>query len=90
MNWANSSLLLGLAGWFRPLIGAAPYNKTQVETAKTSLLAQTTFLEQALATKTFLVGDRFSLADVFVASALTRGFELVRFPLAGSLSSSQN
>ncbi|ORY83493.1 hypothetical protein BCR35DRAFT_265140, partial [Leucosporidium creatinivorum] len=77
MNWANASLLLGLAGWFRPLIGAVPYNKTQVEQAKTSLLAQTTYLEQALATKTFLVGDRFSLADVFVASALTRGFELV-------------
>lgn len=66
-----------LAGWIRPLAGLDSYNKANVEAAKTKTLSELDYLEKALATRTFLVGDRVSIADLFVVSALLRGFEFV-------------
>lgn len=74
---ANADLLPSIAAWFRPLTGAAPYNKPQVEAAKAKAEKHLAYLEEALATRTFLVGERISLGDIFVASALFRGFENV-------------
>ena len=43
-------------------------------------MKQAAYLESYLADKTFLVGHRITLADIFTASALARGFEVVRTP----------
>ena len=77
MSYSNSELLPNLGNWFRPLIGQDPYNKRNVEeAAKTSLKAIKT-LEQHLLVHTFLVGERITLADIFTASLVSRGFEYV-------------
>lgn len=76
---ANSSLLVSLGGWFRPVAGKAPYNKLAVEAAKAATLKNCSYLEACLADKTFLVGHRVTIADIFVASCLCRGFENVSF-----------
>jgi len=67
----------GLGPWFRPLNGSLPYNKAAVESAKAFTIKQLSILEAYLADRTFLVGERITIADIFVASMLTRGFELV-------------
>ncbi|GAA5921041.1 hypothetical protein JCM1841_005071 [Sporobolomyces salmonicolor] len=77
MNWANAHLLIQLAGWFAPLLGFRAYNKAAVDTAKTNVLAQAAYLEKTLASRTFLVGERISLADIFVAAMLVSGFRSV-------------
>ncbi|ORY83492.1 elongation factor 1-gamma 1 [Leucosporidium creatinivorum] len=75
--WANINLLPSLGAWFAPLLGRKPYTKAGAEQAKTALYKETDYLENYLKTRTYLVGDRISVADIFVASALTRGFEFV-------------
>ncbi|TNY17256.1 elongation factor 1-gamma 1 [Rhodotorula diobovata] len=76
-SWANADLLPSLAAWFRPLTGAAPYQKPAVEAAKAKAVKHLEYLEKTLASRTFLVGERVTLGDVFVASVLFRGFENV-------------
>ncbi|GAA6054633.1 hypothetical protein JCM3770_002914 [Rhodotorula araucariae] len=76
-SWANADLLPALAAWFRPLVGAVPYVKPAVEAAKAKAVKHLEHLEKVLASRTFLVGERITLADIFVASCLFRGFENV-------------
>lgn len=71
-------LLAGLGAWFAPLIGRIPYNKGAVENAKAAELKQFAYLEKTLADKTFLVGNRITVADIYVASVIIRGLGLVR------------
>lgn len=78
---ANITLLPSLGAWFRPLTGKAQYTKGGVDSAKAAVLKNAAYLEATLADKTFLVGNRITLADIFVASVLARGFEFVRLPL---------
>lgn len=75
--WANIHLLVNLGGWFRPLSGKVPYNKTAVDAAKATVFKLCAYLEKCLSDKTFLVGHRITLADIYVASVLVRGFEFV-------------
>lgn len=66
-----------MGSWFRPLVGREPYNKKNVDTAQEKSLKAVQILEQHLKLNTFLVGERLSLADVFSASLISRGFEFV-------------
>ena len=75
---ANTHFLPTIGAWFGPLLGRVSYNKLAVDAAKAKVEVLSAYLEKTLADKTFLVGDRISIADIFVASALTRGFEFVR------------
>ena len=84
MTVANSHLIRHLFGWWMPLAGRGQYNKPNTELAKTEFLKIATILEKTLATKTFFVGERISLADLFVAAILSRGLETVSQPLAGA------
>jgi Elongation factor 1 gamma, conserved domain/Glutathione S-transferase, C-terminal domain len=77
LSFANSELLGNISQWFRPLIGSLPYNKKNVEEAQKAVLARTKVLETHLHTNTFLVGERISLADIFVHTLLLRGFQRV-------------
>ncbi|ORY86858.1 elongation factor EF-1 gamma subunit [Protomyces lactucae-debilis] len=80
LSFANTELLATLAGWLSPLRGMAPYNKKAVEEAEANFEKRVSFLEQILASKTFLVGERLTLADLVVAAHLARGFEFVFDP----------
>jgi elongation factor 1-gamma len=77
MSFANSEVLPSLGGWFRPLIGRDPYIKKNVDTAQAATLRAVGVLEKHLATQTFLVGERLSLADLFTTSVIARGFQFV-------------
>ncbi|KAL8772586.1 MAG: hypothetical protein Q9209_002247 [Squamulea sp. 1 TL-2023] len=75
MSFANTEVLPGLAGWFRPCIGRDPFNKKSVEDSKKAGLAAVKVLEEHLWVNTFLVGERLSLADLFAAGIVARGFQ---------------
>ncbi|OQD78308.1 hypothetical protein PENDEC_c001G01427 [Penicillium decumbens] len=77
MSFANSELLPTLAGWFRPLLGLAPYNKKTVDEVAKVALKDIAVLEARLTANTYLVGERISLADIFTAALLTRAFATV-------------
>ncbi|KPI37668.1 Elongation factor 1-gamma 2 [Cyphellophora attinorum] len=61
MSFSNSHLLPAIGSWFRPLIGRDPYNKKNSH-----------FLVNS-----FFVGERLTLADLYVASQISRGFQYV-------------
>ncbi|KAI4263995.1 MAG: hypothetical protein L6R42_000878 [Xanthoria sp. 1 TBL-2021] len=75
MSFANTEVLPGLGGWFRPCVGRDPFNKKSVEDSKKAALSAVKVLEEHLWVNTFLVGERLSLADLFTASVIARGFQ---------------
>ncbi|KAL8909622.1 MAG: hypothetical protein Q9207_000120 [Kuettlingeria erythrocarpa] len=75
MSFANTEVLPGLAGWFRPLIGRDPFIKKSVEDSKKAAQQAVKVLEEHLWVNTFLVGERLSLADLFTAGIISRGFQ---------------
>jgi elongation factor 1-gamma len=77
MSYVNTEVLPQISGWFRPLIGRDPYNKKSVDDHCKGALKAIHTLEQHLLVHTFLVGERITLADLFTASLIARGFEYV-------------
>ncbi|KAL8958838.1 MAG: hypothetical protein Q9193_004181 [Seirophora villosa] len=75
MSFANTEVISGLAGWFRPIIGRDPFNKKSVDDSKKAAQQAVKVLEQHLWVNTFLVGERLSLADLFTAGIISRGFQ---------------
>lgn len=75
LSLANSELLPSLASAFKPLIGASPYNKKQVDdnTAYANKVAN--IFEERLANYTYLVGERLSLADLLATTSFLRGYD---------------
>ncbi|OAA80333.1 Glutathione S-transferase, protein [Akanthomyces lecanii RCEF 1005] len=81
VNWANQEMLMIMSKWFLPLIPGlarpAPYDKAAVDAGKAATLAFLDEHEAAIKDKEFLVGDGFTLADIFVAIYISRGLEWV-------------
>ncbi|KAF2087136.1 hypothetical protein K490DRAFT_42769 [Saccharata proteae CBS 121410] len=75
MSFVNSEVLPKLAGFFRPIQGFEPFNKKSVEDSMKGALKAIHIMEEHLLVHTYLVGDRLTLADVFGACLLTRGFQ---------------
>ena len=75
MSYANSEIISPLGGWFRPILGRDPYNKKNVDESQKTALAAVHVLEEHFMTHTYLVGERVTLADIFAASILARGFQ---------------
>ncbi|GAA5963327.1 hypothetical protein JCM3765_006984 [Sporobolomyces pararoseus] len=76
-SYTNSHLVGTLGPWISMLAGVKPYNKAVVETNKTKALEHLEYLEKTLASRTFLVGERITLADIFAAITLSFGFAKV-------------
>jgi elongation factor 1-gamma len=77
MSFANAELLPNIANWFRPLLGMELYNKKNVDDARDKTFKAVTVLEQYFLVHTYLVGERPTLADLFVTSLISRGFQFV-------------
>lgn len=77
LSFGTSELLTALAKSFKPLIGKAPYNKKQVDEALEYLEQLNSILEARLTNYTYLVGERISFADYFVALLSLRGFNFL-------------
>jgi hypothetical protein len=75
MSFANTEVLPKLGGWYRPVKGLDSYNKKNVEDSQNAALKAVHAIEEHLLINTYLVGERLTLADIFVASLLLRGFE---------------
>ena len=74
MSFANSEILPSLGGWFNPLIGRSPFNKAAIEGHMAATLQKVRVLETHLTTNTWLVGERLTLADLFVTGVVAGGF----------------
>ncbi|ETN72628.1 glutathione S-transferase protein, partial [Necator americanus] len=77
LQWAEGSLLPTVLGYVLPSVSAANLDKKVVDTYKAELLAQLQHLDEALLTRTFLVGERLSLADISVALDLLPAYQHV-------------
>jgi elongation factor 1-gamma len=77
MSFSNSEVLPPIGNWFRPLIGKDPYNKKNVEDAKAIASKALAALENHFLVNTWLVGQRLTLADLTLASQISRGFQYV-------------
>lgn len=74
LSFSNSEILPVSVNVFGPLIGRSPYNKKQVDEALATLKKINQVVEDRLTNYTYLVGERLTLADYFVASQYVRGF----------------
>lgn len=77
LSFANSEILPKLASWFSPLKGVGQYNKKLVDEAQKDTNDRIKVLEDYLLVNTYLVGERLTLADIFTAALLLRGFQNV-------------
>ena len=66
--------------WFRPILGHDPYNKKAVDAAEVVLKSRLDYFEKILSTRTFLVGDRLTAADINACAMLDRGFQYIYDP----------
>ncbi|KAL6453058.1 CAM1 Elongation factor 1-gamma 1 [Candida maltosa Xu316] len=76
-SFANTELLPTEAKVFKPLNGAVPYNKKQVDEGSAYLEQVVGIFESRLADFTYLVGERLTFADIFAASVFVRGFDFL-------------
>lgn len=78
LSFANSEILPTAAQVFRPLLGDGfPYNKKSIEDHSKLLDQQLSILETRLASYTYLVGERLTFADVFVALLINKPFKTI-------------
>lgn len=59
--------------WYYPILGFLEYNEKATEAAKADLVKLLTTLNNYLLTRTFLVGESITLADIIVACTLATG-----------------
>jgi elongation factor 1-gamma len=70
MDFSANELELPATMWFYPIFGYMPFNDAATSKAKVDMKAALGVLNTHLLTRTYLVGDKISLADITVASAL--------------------
>jgi len=70
VNFGDQELLPASCTWVFPTLGIMQYNKNSTERAKDDVKAALKVLNQHLETRTYLVGERITLADVCVACNL--------------------
>jgi len=75
MSYFNSEVLPSLGGWFRPLLGRDPYNKKSIDDSMKATLKAIDIVEKHLLSNTYLAGERVTLADLFAAGIISRGFQ---------------
>lgn len=77
VDFAANEVELPASIWFYPVAGYMPFNKDAYGKAKGDLAKALEILNSHLLTRTYLVGDQVTLADITVASALVYPMKLV-------------
>jgi len=80
LNLADEEFLPHVLAWTLPALSALQYDKNQVETSKKELLRLLGIVNEYLLTRTYLVGERISLADVALALDLLPAYQVVLEP----------
>ncbi|KAL2077443.1 hypothetical protein ACEWY4_026947 [Coilia grayii] len=70
VSFADSDIVPPSSTWVFPTLGIMQFNKQAAEQAKEEVKRVLAYLNQHLNTRTFLVGERVSLADITVACSL--------------------
>ena len=77
LSFADSELVPAASNWVLPCLGAMQYNKQATERARDDVRRSLALLDATLATRTYLVGERISLADISVACSMLLLFQWV-------------
>merc|ERR1712055_124033 len=80
MSWADNEILPASCTWVFPCMGIMQFNKQNTERAKEDVKAALNCLNSHLLTRTFLVGERISLADIAVACTMLNLYKYVLDP----------
>merc|ERR1712240_884909 len=83
MQWmcmADSDILPAACTWVFPTLGIMQFNKNATDRAKEDIKAALKTLNDHLLTRTFLVGERVTLADIAVACTLLSLYKQVLDP----------
>jgi len=80
LGLADDEFLPHVLAWTLPALSALQYDKNQVETSKKELLRLLGILNEYLLTRTYLVGERISLADVALVLDLLPAYQYVLEP----------
>lgn len=75
LSFFNTEVQPAIGGWYRPLVGAIPYNKKSVDDSSKAALKAVSVVEDHLSRATFLVSERITLADLFAVGIISRGFQ---------------
>lgn len=80
IDFAAHEVELPATLWVYPVFGYLPHNAAVTDKAKADLAAALETLDAHLADKTYLVGEKVTLADITVASALVYPYKIVMSP----------
>jgi len=80
IEFASNEIDLPASVWIFPILGYIQNNPVATQRAKGDIRKVLEILEKHLVDKTYLVGERISLADVVVATSLHRLYEKVLDP----------
>eukprot|EP00493_Phyllostaurus_siculus_P024204 UN24541 len=80
VNFADNEILPSACTWVFPTQGFMQYNKQNTDRAKDDIKRAMAALNSHLLTRTFLVGERVTLADISVASNLLMLYQNVMDP----------
>jgi elongation factor 1-gamma len=75
--FAANEVARNVGTWLYPIMGYFPYDKVAEKAAKENLKRALVALDAELMTKTFLVGERVTLADITLACSLFHAFTKV-------------
>lgn len=77
VEWSANELELPCCVWFYPVAGYMPFHPDAYNKAKADVEKALTILNDHLGDKTYIVGDRITLADICLASTLVYPMKLV-------------
>jgi len=80
MSWADNEILPASCTWVFPCMGIMQYNKSSTDRAKEDIKSAMNALNSHLLTRTFLVGERISLADISVCCTMLNLYKHVLDP----------
>ncbi|WP_411025362.1 glutathione binding-like protein, partial [Salmonella sp. s55004] len=80
VNIADNEILPAAATWVYPTLGIMQFNKQNTDKSKEQIKQIFTFLNDYLKTRTFLVGERVTLADISVGCNLILLYKQVLDP----------
>ncbi|KYM88412.1 Elongation factor 1-gamma [Atta colombica] len=80
LGFADSEILPASCAWVFPLLGIMPYHKQTVEHAKEDIYKALAALNSHLLTRTYLVEERLTLADICVAMTLLHLYQYILEP----------
>jgi len=80
VDWAQWQIDLPAMAWLYPINGYIPEKPERTKKAKGDIRKSLTILNDHLKTRTFLVGERISLADIYVSLSLLNLYKNVLDP----------